>query len=168
MLLAQLAAVASLRKQGLDTDEFPPCSVVGHSQGCLAVDAVRVGENLADAPGDGALLALARLIGAAGSVVAARRGLHSAADGSPMLSVTNVVPARIDEVLAAYRADAVDGERGLPVVALRNSRRGVVLSGAPVHLAAVQARCEQIAAQEADDRKRKLVGGARSRRRSTR
>lgn len=160
VLLAQLAAVASLRKQGLDTDEFPPCSVVGHSQGCLAVDAIRVGENLADAPGDGALLALARLIGAAGSVVAARRGLHSAADGSPMLSVTNVVPARIDEVLAVYRADAVDGERGLPVVALRNSRRGVVLSGAPVHLAAVQARCEQIAAQEADDRKRKLVGGA--------
>ena len=159
ILLAQLAALSSLRKQGLDTDQYPPTSVVGHSQGCLAVDAVRVGENLVAGPGEGALLALARLIGAAATVVAARRGLSAAADGSPMLSVTNVVPARIDEVLAQYRSTAADGERGLPVVALRNGRRGVVLSGAPVHLAALQTHCEQIAAQEAADRKNKLTGG---------
>ena len=60
ILLAQLAALSSLRKQGLDTDQYPPTSVVGHSQGCLAVDAVRVGENLVAGPGEGALLALAR------------------------------------------------------------------------------------------------------------
>ncbi|GED97494.1 type I polyketide synthase [Gordonia crocea] len=160
ILLAQLAALTSLRKQGLDTDQFPPSSVVGHSQGCLAVDSVRVGENLSDAPGEGALVALARLIGAAGTVVAARRGLGSAAAGSPMLAITNAAPTRVEEILADYRNEAAEGERGLPVVALRNGRRGVVLSGSPVHLAAVAARCEQIAAQESDERKRKLTGGA--------
>ncbi len=160
ILLAQLAAVASLRKQGLDTDAFPPSSVVGHSQGCLAVDAIRVGENLADSPGEGALLALAQLIGAAGGVVAARQGLGAAADGAPMLSISNAAPARIDEVLAGYRAEAEQGEAGLPVVALRNGRRGVVVAGAPLHLAALRARCEQLAAAEADQRKRKSTGGA--------
>ncbi|WP_301546975.1 type I polyketide synthase [Gordonia sp. X0973] len=160
ILLAQLAGLASLRKQGLDTDEFPPTSVVGHSQGCLATDAVRIGENLADRPGEGAMLALAQLIGAAATVVAARRGLAAAADGAPMLSVTNIVPAQIDAILDEYRAECADGERGLPVVALRNGRRGVVLAGAPHHLAAFAARCEQIAASQADDRKRKLTGGA--------
>ncbi|GAB09541.1 fatty-acid synthase I [Gordonia araii NBRC 100433] len=160
ILLAQLAALASLRKQGLDTDEFPPTSVVGHSQGCLAVDAVRIGENLADHPGEGAMLALARLIGAAATVTAARRGLSAAADGSPMLSIANASPARIDQVIEQYRADTAEGEAGLPVVALRNGRRGVVVAGTAHHLAALQARCEQIAAAEADDRKRKVTGGA--------
>ncbi|MFT3899684.1 MAG: DUF1729 domain-containing protein [Gordonia sp. (in: high G+C Gram-positive bacteria)] len=160
ILLAQLAALASLRKQGLDTDAFPPTSVVGHSQGCLAVDAVPVGENVADRPGEGAMVALARLIGAAASVTAARRGLGAGAAGSPMLSVAGVVPARIDEIVADYRAEHATGERGLPVVALRNGRRSVVLAGAPSHLAALQARCEQIAETEAAERKDKLTGGA--------
>ncbi|MFT4199867.1 fatty acid synthase subunit beta domain-containing protein, partial [Gordonia sp. (in: high G+C Gram-positive bacteria)] len=160
ILLAQLAALASLRKQGLDTDLYPPTSAVGHSQGCLAVDAVRIGENVADLPGEGAMLALARLIGAAASITAARRGLNAAADGSPMLSITNVQPARIEEILAQYRAECTTGEQGLPVIALRNGRRGVVIAGAPAHLAAITARCEQIAEAEAADRKRKLTGGS--------
>ncbi|WP_461666364.1 fatty acid synthase subunit beta domain-containing protein [Gordonia sputi] len=156
VLLSQVAAVESLKKQGLDPDAIAPVAVVGHSQGSLAVDAIRHGES-----GCGQLLAIAHLIAAAGTLVARRRGLASGPDGSPMLSITNVAPARIDEILSTYRAGLPDAELvTAPVIAIRNSRRSVVLSGAPRHLAAFAAECERIVAAEADDRKRKVTGGA--------
>lgn len=156
IVLTQLAAVAALRKQGLDTVAYPPTSVVGHSQGVLAIDALS-----ADLPaGDGSLLALAQLIGAAGTIVAGRRGLGITADGTPMLSISNVIPARIDAILAEYVARQTGDDPTLPVVAIRNGRRAVVLAGGARHLAALQSECEAIAATEADDRKRKVTGGS--------
>ncbi|MFW0790081.1 fatty acid synthase subunit beta domain-containing protein [Gordonia sp. CPCC 205333] len=164
IVLTQIAAIAALRKQGLDTVAYPPTSIVGHSQGVLAVDALSAEQDQTPA-GEGALLALAHLIGAAGGIVAARRGLSITADGSPMLSITNVVPAQVDAILADYAAqrggsgrDASDST--LPVVAIRNGRRSVVVAGAPRHLAALRDECERLAAAEADDRKRKVTGGS--------
>lgn len=156
VLLSQVAAVESLKKQGLDADLIAPVAVVGHSQGSLAVDAIRHGES-----GCGQLLAIAHLIAAAGTLVARRRGLATTPDGSPMLSVSNVTPERVDEILKAYREQLPEAELATaPVIAIRNNRRSVVLSGAPRHLAAFAAECERIAAAEADERKRKVTGGA--------
>ncbi|WP_231498996.1 fatty acid synthase subunit beta domain-containing protein, partial [Gordonia alkanivorans] len=160
VLLTQLAAIEALRKQGLDTASIPPSAVIGHSQGSLATDAVGAEGNAAEA-GEGLLLAVAHLIGAAGSLIARRRGLGVTTDGTPMLAVNNVTPARVDEVLAQYRATLPESDLATaPVVSIKNSRNALVLSGAPRHLAGFVALCERIAAAEADERKRKLTGGA--------
>ena len=159
ILLTQLAAIDALRKQGLDTGVLEPIAVVGHSQGSMAADAVG-----ADGLGDreeGVMLAVARLLGAAAVLTARRRGLGITSDGTPMLSVSGVDPRRVEDILEQYRSglDADDAITA-PVIAIRNNRRSVVLSGAARHLVAFTALCERIAATEADERKRKLTGGA--------
>lgn len=160
VLLSQLAAVESLAKQGLDTTRITPVSVIGHSQGSLATGSIGVDGHAAEA-GQGLLLAIANLIGAAGALIARRRGLGITADGSPMLAVSNIRPARIEAILADYRASVPESDRATaPVVAIRNSRTSVVLSGAPRHLTAFAAECARIAEAEAADRKRKITGGA--------
>ncbi|MCR8899540.1 DUF1729 domain-containing protein [Gordonia sp. GONU] len=160
VLLTQLAAIEALRKQGLDTATLPPNAVIGHSQGSLATDAVGAEGSAAEA-GQGLLLAVAHLIGAAGSLIARRRGLGVTTDGAPMLAVNNVTPARVDEILDQYRAGLAESDLATaPVVSIKNSRNALVLSGAPRHLAGFVALCERIAAAEADERKRKLTGGA--------
>jgi fatty acid synthase len=143
ILLAQLAGIRALRRQGVDPQAVAPTAVVGHSQGYLAT------QSLAGVPDD-ELLAVARLIGSAAQLVGRRRGLL----GQTMLSVSNVVPARIDEILAELPAS-------LRVVSrLRNGRRSVVLSGPAESLRIVEARFDEIAAAEKADRDRKVCGGS--------
>ena len=158
VLLAQLAAVDALAKQGLDTATIPPTSVVGHSQGILSTEVIA---NDGAGVGAGVVLALAQLIGAAGTIVARRRGLAATSDGTPMMAIGNAAPERIDAILADYRAGLSERDLGTePVVAIRNGRTAVIVAGAPRHLKALRARCEQIADGEVDQRKRKLTGGA--------
>ncbi|WP_288437434.1 type I polyketide synthase [uncultured Gordonia sp.] len=160
VLLTQLAAIESLRKQGLDTAQAAPRAVIGHSQGSLATGAIGAEGHVAES-GQGLLLAIAHLIGAAGTIVARRRGLATTSEGSPMLAVTGVRPERIETLLAQYRSELAAAEQdNAPVIAIRNSRTAVVLSGAPRHLRAFTALCEKVAAAEADERKRKVTGGA--------
>lgn len=155
ILLSQMAALAALAKQGLDTAEIAPTAVAGHSQGVLAADVV------SDAGGRGALLAVAHLIGAAGATVARRTGLAATADGTPMVSVSKVDPARLAAVLDEHRASLVGDDALIaPVIAIRNGRRSVAVSGAPRQLRALQKRCAVIAAAEAAERKAKTTGGA--------
>ncbi|KAA1373612.1 DUF1729 domain-containing protein [Aeromicrobium fastidiosum] len=143
ILLAQLAGIRALHRQGIDPTALAPAAVVGHSQGYLAT------QSLAGVP-DAELLAVARLIGAAAQLVGRRRGLL----GQTMLSVSNVVPARIDEILAELPAS-------LRVVSrLRNGRRSVVLSGPAESLRVVETRFDEIAAAEKADRDRKVSGGS--------
>ncbi len=160
ILLAQLATIASAGKQGLDTAAVPPIAVVGHSQGVLATEALARSDQDRDAD-DAQLLALARLIGAAAALTARRRGLAGTAEGSPMLSVSQVAPQDVEVLLAQYVGELPADQRvGAPAVAVHNSRRAVVLSGAPRHLRAFQLLCEEKAAASADERKRKLTGGS--------
>jgi len=163
IVLTQLAAVRALRKQGIDFAATPPVRIVGHSQGVLAAAALSAAA-LADGTedvGEGAVLAFAQLIGAAGAIVAGRTGLIAGADGSPMLSVTNIDPQRMSAILDEYRETLAEHERPFaPVLSIRNGRRSVVLSGRPHQLRAVQRLCERIAESEADERTRKLTGGA--------
>ncbi|PQM45772.1 hypothetical protein C1Y40_04064 [Mycobacterium talmoniae] len=125
----------------------------GHSQGVLAVQALK-----AAGAADVQLLALAQLIGAAGTLVARRRGISVLGDRPPMVSVTNADPERLYELLEEFAQDV----RTVlpPVLSIRNGRRAVVITGTPEQLSRFELYCEQIAEKEAADRKNKVRGGA--------
>lgn len=152
VLLTQIAAVRALARQGMDWTATPPVTVAGHSQGVLAVEALR-----AAGARDVELLALAQLIGAAGTLVARRRGISVLGDRPPMVSVTNADPERIGRLLEEFAQDV----RTVlpPVLSIRNGRRSVVITGTPEQLSRFELYCRQISEKEEADRKNKLRGG---------
>lgn len=153
VLLTQLAAQRALRRQGLDEHAHPPVAIIGHSQGLLAAAAAE-----AEGARDAELLALAQLMGSAGTLVTRRRGLIPVGEHSPMMAVSNVDPEHLRDIVAAV-SEGVD-----PAVAarlsIRNGRRRVVLSGTVDQLARVRRRCEQISADQTRERDAKKRGGA--------
>ncbi|MDV3127760.1 DUF1729 domain-containing protein [Mycobacterium sp. 21AC1] len=153
VLLTQIAAGRALARQGMDLIATPPVAVAGHSQGVLAVEALA-----AKGAKDVELLALAQLIGAAGTLVARRRGITVLGDRPPMVSVTNAEPERIYELLEEFAADV----RTVlpPVLSIRNGRRSVVITGTPEQLSRFELYCNQIAEKEQAERKSKVRGGA--------
>ncbi|ART69037.1 3-oxoacyl-ACP synthase [Mycobacterium dioxanotrophicus] len=153
VLLTQMAAIRALARQGMDLTATPPVAVVGHSQGVLAVEALK-----AAGAKDVEMLALAQLIGAAGTLVARRRGITVLGDRPPMVSVTNAEPERIYELLEEFSQDV----RTVlpPVLSIRNGRRSVVITGTPEQLSRFELYCTQIAEKEEAERKSKVRGGA--------
>ena len=153
VLLTQIAAIRALARQGLDFAGVPPVAVAGHSQGVLAVEALRAG-----GARDVELLALAQLLGAAGTLVARRRGITALGDRPPMVSVTNADPERIAELLEEFARDV----RIVlpPVLSIRNGRRSCVITGTPEQLSRFELYCEQISQREAAERKSKVRGGS--------
>ncbi|WP_024443487.1 type I polyketide synthase [Mycobacterium sp. UM_WGJ] len=153
VLLTQIAAMRALERQGLDLAATPPVAAAGHSQGILAVESLKAGGAT-----DVQLLAIAQLLGAAGTLVARRRGISILGDRPPMVSVTNVDPERIRQLLDEFSQDV----RTVlpPVLSIRNGRRAVVITGTPEQLSRFELYCEQIAEKEAAERKNKLRGGA--------
>lgn len=153
VLLTQIAAVRALQRQGLDLSATPPVAVAGHSQGVLAVESLKAGGAT-----DVQLLAIAQLVGAAGTLVARRRGISILGDRPPMVSVAGADPERIQQLLEEF---ATDVRTVLPpVLSIRNGRRAVVITGTPEQLSRFELYCEQIADKEAAERKNKLRGGA--------
>ncbi|OCB19414.1 3-oxoacyl-ACP synthase [Mycobacterium malmoense] len=152
VLLTQIAAVRALARQGMDLGATPPVAVAGHSQGVLAVEALK-----AAGARDAELLAMAQLIGAAGTLVARRRGISVLGDRPPMVSVTNADPERISRLLDEFAQDV----RTVlpPVLSIRNGRRSVVITGTPEQLSRFELYCQQISEKEEADRKNKLRGG---------
>ena len=153
VLLTQLAAIRALIRQGLDLTGVPPVAAAGHSQGVLAVEALRAG-----GAEDVALLALTQLIGAAGTLVARRRGITALGERTPMVSVTGAEPGRIAALLDDFTRDV--RTVAAPALSIRNGRRSVVLTGTPEQLARFELYCTQIADREAAERKNKQRGGA--------
>ncbi|MET0897567.1 MAG: fatty acid synthase subunit beta domain-containing protein, partial [Mycobacterium sp.] len=153
VLLTQMAAIRALKRQGMDLAENPPVAVAGHSQGVLAVESLKAGGSQ-----DVQLLALAQLIGAAGTLVARRRGISVLGDKPPMISVTNADPERIQALLEEFAQDV----RTVlpPVLSIRNGRRSVVITGTPEQLSRFELYCQQIAEKEEAERKSKVRGGA--------
>ncbi|WP_231985623.1 fatty acid synthase subunit beta domain-containing protein, partial [Mycobacterium sp. E3247] len=152
VLLTQIAAVRALARQGMDLKATPPVAIAGHSQGVLAVEALK-----AAGARDAELLAMAQLIGAAGTLVARRRGISVLGDRPPMVSVTNADPERISRLLDEFAQDV----RTVlpPVLSIRNGRRSVVITGTPEQLSRFELYCQQISEKEEADRKNKLRGG---------
>ncbi|WP_226436877.1 type I polyketide synthase [Rhodococcus yananensis] len=153
VFLTQVAALRALEIQGLDTTAHAPSAVIGHSQGVLAVEAVAAGGRK-----DAEILAIAQLIGAAASLVGRRRGLIAGAGRFPMLAVSGVDAERVRTIVDEL-FEGQDPARSA-VVAIRNGRRRVVLSGPPAALERVQQRFEQISATETRERDAKKRGGA--------
>ncbi|TPG33229.1 DUF1729 domain-containing protein [Mycobacterium hodleri] len=153
ILLAQLAAVRASTRQGLDLYGTPPVAMAGHSQGIVACEALK-----AKGTRDAELLAMIQLIGAAGSLVSRRRGMVGRGDKSPMVSVTDVDPERIAELLEDFSQDV----RTVlpPVLSIRNGRRSVVITGTPEQLSRFELYCSKITEKEEAERKNKLRGGA--------
>ncbi len=153
VLLTQIAAMRALARQGLDFADAPPVALAGHSQGVMAVEAFRAG-----GAKDASYLALMQLIGAAGTLVARRRGITALGDRRPMVAVTNVDPERIAALLDDFARDV----RTVlpPVLSIRNGRRAVVITGTPEQLSRFELYCTQIAEREAAERKNKVRGGA--------
>ncbi|WP_157011457.1 fatty acid synthase subunit beta domain-containing protein, partial [Mycobacterium celatum] len=152
VLLTQIAAVRALTRQGLDLSATPPVAVAGHSQGVLGVESLKTA-----GARDAELLALAQLIGAAGTLVARRRGISILGDRPPMVSVTNADPERIHRLLEEFSQDV----RTVlpPVLSIRNGRRSVVITGTPEQLSRFELYCKQISDKEEADRKNKVRGG---------
>ncbi len=152
VLLTQVAATRALARQGMNWDATPPVAVAGHSQGVLAVEALK-----AAGARDVELLTLAQLIGAAGTLVARRRGIVVLGDRPPMVSVTNADPERIGRLLDEFAQDV----RTVlpPVLSIRNGRRSVVITGTPEQLSRFELYCRQISEKEEADRKNKVRGG---------
>jgi fatty acid synthase len=148
-----MAAIRAVQRQGLDLAGTPPVAVAGHSQGIIAAEALK-----ANGTRDAELLALLQLIGAAGSLVSRRRGMVGRGDKSPMVSVTNVDPERIAELLEDFSKDV----RTVlpPVLSIRNGRRSVVITGTPEQLARFELYCSKITEKDEAERKNKLRGGA--------
>ncbi|CDO06071.1 type I polyketide synthase [Mycolicibacterium cosmeticum] len=153
ILLTQIAAIRALTRQGLDLYGTPPVAMAGHSQGILGVESLK-----AKGARDAELLALLQLIGAAGSLMSRRRGMVGRGDKSPMVSVTNVDPDRIAELLEEFSQDV----RTVlpPVLSIRNGRRAVVITGTPEQLGRFELYCSKITEKEEAERKNKLRGGA--------
>ncbi|WP_343708650.1 fatty acid synthase subunit beta domain-containing protein [Mycobacterium sp.] len=152
VLLTQIAAIRTLARQGMDLLATPPVAVVGHSQGILAVEALK-----AAGARDVELLAMAQLIGAAGTLVARRRGISVLGDRSPMVSVSGADTERIYQLLEDFSQDV----RTVlpPVLSIRNGRRSVVITGTPEQLSRFELYCTQISEKEESDRKNKIRGG---------
>jgi fatty acid synthase, bacteria type len=152
VLLTQIAAGRALARQGMDWAVTPPVAIAGHSQGVLAVEAFKSG-----GARDVELLALGQLIGAAGTLVARRRGISVLGDRPPMVSVTNADPERIRRLLDEFAQDV----RTVlpPVLSIRNGRRSVVITGTPEQLSRFELYCRQISEKEEANRKNKVRGG---------
>ena len=152
VLLTQIAAIRALARQGMDFKATPPVALAGHSQGVLAVEALKAG-----GARDVELLAMGQLIGAAGTLVARRRGISVLGDRPPMVSVTNADPDRIQGLLEEFAQDV----RTVlpPVLSIRNGRRSVVITGTPEQLSRFELYCQQISEKEEADRKNKIRGG---------
>lgn len=153
ILLAQMAAIRALTRQGLDLYNTPPVAMAGHSQGIMACESLR-----AKGTKDAELLALLQLIGAAGSLMSRRRGMVGRGNKTPMVSVTNVDPERMRELLEEFSTDV----RTVlpPVLSIRNGRRSVVITGTPEQLGRFELYCSKITEREEAERKNKLRGGA--------
>ncbi|WP_051499986.1 type I polyketide synthase [Nocardia sp. BMG51109] len=132
ILLSQIAGLRALARHGLDLARTPPVSLAGHSQGVLGVAAA------ADRGADPRLLAIARLIGAAGARAGRRLGLVVLGERTPMVAVSHADPDELRAVVAEV-AEGLDPVAA-PVVSIRNGRRHAVLSGPPEQLERVEER----------------------------
>ena len=153
ILLAQMAAIRAVIRQGLDLYGVPPVAMAGHSQGIVACESLR-----AHGVRDAELLAILQLMGAAGSLMSRRRGMVGRGDKTPMVSVTDADPDRIAELLEEFSTDV----RTVlpPVLSIRNGRRSVVITGTPEQLGRFELYCSKITEKEEAERKNKVRGGA--------
>ena len=157
--LAQLGALLDARSLGYDVASAEPLAVLGHSQGILAVHMVqavrRAGSFEAAAGAIDEILAIATLIGVAGTRQARMLALHSrSGEATPMLSVKNATLGQVNALISR-----VVNPRGPIAIAVTNSASHYVLSGYPEDLGAFEVETGKEHARGAKLREEKVRGG---------
>ncbi|WP_044084691.1 type I polyketide synthase [Bifidobacterium gallicum] len=158
--LAQLGALAELEALGLDLRQHAPAALLGHSQGVLGVHMAhaiaKAGSVEAAADATANILAIAALIGAAGTRAARQEGLVPRfGDATPMLSVKDATPEQVQALIAKVR-----NARTPISIAVRNAADHLVLSGHPQDLQAFADQAAKLAKREQAARDGKQQGGA--------
>ena len=156
--LAQLGALMDLGQLGYDPAQAAPVALLGHSQGIIGVhmvQAIQEGGSLAAATeAIDQILAIAMLIGAAGTRQARQLGIHRQGEATPMLSVKGATRRQVEVLI-----ERVPGTRGPISVAVTNSDRHLVLSGYPEDLAAFAIEVGKESAHQSKLREEKVRGG---------
>ncbi|KFI63716.1 Fatty acid synthase [Bifidobacterium cuniculi] len=158
--LAQLGALLDAEGLGYRLSDAQPVALLGHSQGILAVHMARAvmdaGSAEAAAGAIDTILAIAALIGAAGTRVARTHGIHARhGEATPMLSVKGITPAQVAALIGR-----VDDARGPIAVAVTNAADHVVLAGHPQDLASFAVETAKEHRRQAQLRTDKVRGGA--------
>jgi fatty acid synthase len=156
--LAQLGALLSAADLGFKASAVSPVASLGHSQGVLAVDMVRVAHDAPDAQSARdaivRILAVARLIGAAGARQVHLLGLDGERGTSPMMSIKGATRAQVDELIRRVANPA-----GPISVGVVNSRTHMVVSGHPADLAKLEQQVAKEHDRQAKLRAQKVRGG---------
>lgn len=157
IFLAQIGALFDAQAQGLNLGS-EPVAVLGHSQGILAKEAVAAicaaeTESQADEAVE-QLLAIARLIGVAGTRV--WRGLGGSVHGeaTPMMSVKDATKEQVNALI-----DRLGTTHGPISVGVSNSRDSFVISGYPQDLERFSTAAQQEHKKQEGLRKNKVRGG---------
>ena len=157
--LTQLGALLDAESLGYNVAQAKPVATLGHSQGILAVhmvQAIQQAGSIDAATGAiDEILAIATLIGVAGTRQARRLGLAARhGEATPMLSVKDITLAQLDALIGR-----VAGARGPIARAVTNSATHYVLSGYPEDLAAFVVEVAKEHRHQAKLREEKVRGG---------
>lgn len=163
VVLAQLAALLDSRALGMPFDAHTFVSYAGHSQGLLSIDAVKVlveqaGGRISQDQADdqiAAILAIARLIGAAGSKVSQENGIVPGNQSSPMLAVKGATSRQLQVLISR-----IPQTKGELTIGVKNSRDNYVVSGYPQDLAKLTAAIEAEHKHQQKLRDQKVRGGS--------
>ena len=156
--LAQLGALLSAADLGFKASAVSPVASLGHSQGVLAVDMVQAAHEASDAQSERdaivRILAIARLIGAAGARQAHLLGLDGERGTSPMMSIKGATRAQVEELIRR-----VNNPAGPINIGVINSRTHMVVSGHPADLAKLEQQIGREHERQAKLRAQKVRGG---------
>ncbi|RBP99348.1 type I polyketide synthase [Bifidobacterium xylocopae] len=156
--LTQLGALIDMDRLGYPVASAHPRALLGHSQGIIGVhmaQAIQDAGSMDAARGQiDQILALAMLIGAAGTRQVRRLGIHAQGEATPMLSVRGATRKQVEILIGR-----VPSPKGPISIAVTNSRRHMVLSGYPEDLAAFAIEVGKEADHQAKLREGKVRGG---------
>lgn len=165
ILLAQIGAILDAQAAGLKVGGLgsSPISVLGHSQGVLAQRAVDIIAASSSAPVEGdndcmeklaQLLAVARIIGLAGTRIWKQKQRPSATQATPMMAIKDATKAQIETLI--NRVSEPCGPIGIGV---RNAGTNFVISGYPQDLERFAEQVEREHRHQAELRQKKVRGG---------
>lgn len=158
--LTQLGALLDVTQLGYDIAKAQPVALLGHSQGVLGAHMARAimqaGSVEAAQSTITEILAIATLIGAAGTRVARNHGIHARyGEATPMLSVKGISAAQVEALV-----DRVQDPLGPIAIAVINAADHYVLSGHPQDLAAFAVEVDKEHRHQQQLRDAKMRGGS--------
>nr|WP_094722879.1 type I polyketide synthase [Bombiscardovia coagulans] len=157
--LVQLGALIDMDQLGYQLASARPVALLGHSQGIIGVHMAQAiedeGSLKAASKQIDQILAIAMLIGSAGTRQVRRLGIHAQGEATPMLSVKGASRKQVEILISR-----VSSPKGPISIAVTNSRQHLVLSGYPEDLASFSIEVGKEASRQAKLRENKVRGGS--------